>query len=984
MKTLHYTPRSIYVTLSVIMIALVVLLYLALASYQLRAGKQRMLRVAADTFERVGREAVAAIEGELRPARTTAALLADTALLTAPDQPSRLAQLPLLAGALSANPSLSAVYGGSENGSFLLLRRLDSPALRELMKSPDRAAFVLQSVNRDRPVIQGRHDFLDADLRLLEARERPDYVFEPRGRPWFKQAQAAEPGGAVVQTAPYLFYTTREVGLTLASARGGAVAGVDVSLQALSAMLARQRITPSAELMIVDARGAVLAYPRSLPPSSAPQVGESRLVTVDELSVPVLSALWRRASSGQARAADEPLLNVADRDWVVRLEPLVTAGGPPLTLAIAAPSDELLADAIHSRNLSVLITAGMVLLMLPLVHWAANLVSRPLEQLAHEAEAIRRFDFGGPDPARSRIREVDRLALAMTGMKHTLSRFMEISSALSAERQFDTLLQRILSETISVAGATGGALHLVSADGQRLEPTGVRLRGAQGEPASLIEWQLDEPDSPSAAVQAVRQDRMVSLDLHWENPAHLARYSAIFMGLNTTSLRLVALPLKNRQNEVVGTLSLSFLPDTADHPQDLSPSRKAFIEALAGPAAVAIDNQLLLRARKELLESFIQLVAGAIDAKSPYTGAHCQRVPELTKMLARAACDASEGPFADFRLDDDAWEALHIAAWLHDCGKVTTPEFVVDKATKLETIYDRIHEVRMRFELLKREAQLARYEALLPADVLEQVRQELAPLLAQLDEEFAFIAACNEGGETMTEAQLARLREIGARTWTRTLDDRLGLSGDELKRKAGRPVAALPVQEPLLADKPEHVLPRPERERPPEANPLGFRLQVPEHLYNRGELYNLSVTRGTLTEEERYKINDHIVQTIKMLNELPLPRHLRSVPEIAGGHHEKMDGSGYPRGLTRDQMSVPARMMAVADVFEALTADDRPYKKGKLLSEALEIMAAMRREQHLDGELFELFLRSGVCRDYAQRFLHPEQIDVDELEPYLS
>ena len=192
------------------------------------------------------------------------------------------------------------------------------------------------------------------------------------------------------------------------------------------------------------------------------------------------------------------------------------------------------------------------------------------------------------------------------------------------------------------------------------------------------------------------------------------------------------------------------------------------------------------------------------------------------------------------------------------------------------------------------------------------------------------------------------------------------------------------MQERLLADKPEHVLPRPERERLPAQNPLGFKLQEPEHLYNRGELHNLSIARGTLTEEERYKINDHIVQTIKMLNELPFPRHLRAVPEIAGGHHEKMDGSGYPRGLRREQMSVEARMMAIADVFEALTADDRPYKKGKSLSEAMQIMARMRREQHIDPDLFELFLRSGACLDYARRFMHPEQIDALDIEAFLS
>ncbi len=170
----------------------------------------------------------------------------------------------------------------------------------------------------------------------------------------------------------------------------------------------------------------------------------------------------------------------------------------------------------------------------------------------------------------------------------------------------------------------------------------------------------------------------------------------------------------------------------------------------------------------------------------------------------------------------------------------------------------------------------------------------------------------------------------------------------------------------------------------PADNPWGFKLQVPEHQYNRGELHNLAIARGTLTEEERYVINHHIVQTIIMLSQLPFPKHLKSVPEIAGGHHEKMDGTGYPKRLSAGDMSPVARMMAIADIFEALTAADRPYKKAKKLSEALKIMSFMKRDRHVDPELFDLFLTSGVFRRYAERFLRPDQIDEVDIAPYLG
>ncbi|MCE4554568.1 HD domain-containing phosphohydrolase [Roseateles cellulosilyticus] len=977
----HLKPKTLYITLGTLMVGLVALVYGVLLLHELSRSDALMLQQAGAAARRIGREAAAVVEAELRPARVSVGLLAGGPLVRAGSEAERMATMPQLVALLRGNASVSAVYVGTSGGSFMLLRRLDDAAARARMDAPAEAAFALQSVEREGVATpRGSYRFYDAGLREIQHRERPDYVFDPRTRPWYELAQRAGDGRSV-QSEPYLFFTTREPGVTLAEAHGGNVVGADVSLSALGAMLKRPQISRSAELLIATAGGELLAEagqgrdPLSGAVRRLPKVGES--------ASPLMRALWARRD-GQGALA--PVQEVGGREWVVHALPLAAVSDPgvvagaPLTLLMASPRDELQAFQIQSRRHGFYISLGLMLLLLPLVHVLANRVSRPLRELARQAEAIHHFEFGGPDPRGSLIREVDRLAVSMTAMKHSLRHFLDISTALSAERDFDKLLDLILRETIAVSGASGGAVHLLSDDGAQLRPAATRLLGQSAPRAGMV-WDVGAADSLGAPAQALRADAPVEVDLSWSDPAHLKAYEPLFAGLSAARMRLLSLPLKNRLSETIGTLTLSFpLPDQGTA-QSLGGARVAFVRALSGTAALAIDNQLLLRARKELLESFIQLVAGAIDAKSPYTGGHCLRVPELTRMLAQAACDATSGPFASFAMNEEEWEALHIASWLHDCGKVTTPEYVVDKATKLETRYNRIHEIRTRFEVLKRDVLIERLEAQLGAAGSALARAEAAPAQAALDDEFAFVAECNLGGESLGTERLARLREIGMRRWQRTLDDSLGLSPDELGRLR-RPRPVLPAQELLLADKPEHVLPRPAGETLPEDNRWGFRIGQPEHLYHQGELHNLTVSRGTLTEEERYKINEHIVQTIKMLEELPFPRHLKSVPEIAGGHHERMDGRGYPRQLRGEQMSLQARMMAIADVFEALTASDRPYKAGKLLSEALTLMQRMAREGHLDPELFDLFLQSGVCLAYAQRFMAAGQIDVAEVTAY--
>jgi HD-GYP domain-containing protein (c-di-GMP phosphodiesterase class II) len=384
------------------------------------------------------------------------------------------------------------------------------------------------------------------------------------------------------------------------------------------------------------------------------------------------------------------------------------------------------------------------------------------------------------------------------------------------------------------------------------------------------------------------------------------------------SKSFLTVPMRSHEHETIGVLQLINAQDPrSGEIVAFSASDQRLAESLASQAAIALSNRMLINQLEELFESFINLINSAIDEKSPYTGGHCQRVPVLTMLLAEAVNDTREGPLADFHMTEKDRYELKIAGLLHDCGKVTTPVHVVDKATKLETIYDRIHLIDTRFEVLKRDLEiLALKGGLDPIQIQRRLRE--------LEDDRKFLHACNIGSEKMKEDDIARVQRIAAYRWR-------DLNGHE-------------------------------------ANFL-----------SEDEVKNLTIRAGTLTQEERKIINHHIVATIKMLEALPWPTHLTNVPEYAGGHHERMDGKGYPRGLKREQMSVQARCMGIADIFEALTARDRPYKKGKTLSESLEILGRMKLNQHIDPDLFDVFVRQKVYRRYAEMFLEKEQIDeVDE------
>ena len=569
--------------------------------------------------------------------------------------------------------------------------------------------------------------------------------------------------------------------------------------------------------------------------------------------------------------------------------------------------------------------------------------------------------------------------------REQLASLVENGLLLASERDRDKLLRHILMAGKRICNADAATLYL------KTESGGLRfaLRSRSDDLPSieipLIDPHTGRPDERHVCTHVALNNRSVLIDdVYTESRFDLSgtRHFDLESGYRTVSM--LAVPMAPRGGEVIGVLQ--FINATDRHSGEVvafSRQDASFVEALAAQAAVALENHQLMAAQNNLIDAMVRILAGAIDAKSAHTGGHCERVPQLAMMLAEEACRVDSGPLADFRFASaDEWREFRIGAWLHDCGKVTTPEHIVEKATKLEVIHNRIHEVRLRFEILRRDAEIARLQARLDGVDAATADALFAASVRELEDDFAFVANCNIGGETMADGAVERLHAIAGRTWTRHFDDRLGLSNEELARVELLPAQPLPARELLLADKPHHLIPRPAS---PGLDPAyGFRMNVPQHLYNQGELYNLCVSRGTLTAEDRYKINEHIMQTIVMLEQLPLPKNLRRVPEYAGTHHETLRGSGYPRGLSREQLSVPARIMAIADIFEALTACDRPYKKAKTLSESISILAHLKDNDHLDPDLFDLFLSTGLYRRYGERYLKPEQMDEIDIAAYIG
>ncbi len=749
------------------------------------------------------------------------------------------AQLEIFTSVLAQNPLYYGLYVGRSDGSFYEVINLETSAYaRKILRARPSDRWVVITVETGAQGAIREFQYLDENLQPRASRtEATD--FDVTSRPWYQGAMKSD---AIVRTDAYYFAQLGVPGRTLSRqiAGTGTVVAIDMTLSSISAMLRQNAIAEQGEIYIFSADGSVIASSLEDPGSAypLPKPGLAPTVTDSEEDISdtpessdrrgTVSSFGEIKEGATRKVPLDVLVQLAadprkygqlveSREeaikWLIYVAPAGGASPNPLYVGILAPLDKVMAPYLQKVKLSIGITAGLLLLLLPLSWAFASPISRPVRQLARENDKVRRREYGEVERVPSRVKELDELSESMVNM---------VSSIQAHEL-----------------------------------------------------------------------------------------------------------------------------------------------------------------AQRRLMDSFIELIAQAIDDKSAYTGGHCERVPELAMMLAQRASESDLPAFRDFHLaTEDQWREYRIAAWLHDCGKITTPEHIVDKGSKLEVIYNRIHEIRMRFEVLWRDAEINYLKAVQEDPAAESgLKATLLKRQRKLVADFNFVAECNVGGEYLDPEKQRHLHQIASTTWMRHFDDRIGLSPLE-ELRTPQEEQELPVPESLLSDKPWHII---ERERSTDyPAELGINMDIPEHLYNQGEIYNLSISRGTLTDEDRFKINEHMISTIKMLESLPFPPELKNVPRYASTHHETMKGTGYPRKLPGAQLSIPERILAVADIFEALTASDRPYKKAKKVSEALDILHQMALDNHIDRNCFDLFVREKVYLQYAREFLDPEQLDEVDIDKYFQ
>ncbi len=518
----------------------------------------------------------------------------------------------------------------------------------------------------------------------------------------------------------------------------------------------------------------------------------------------------------------------------------------------------------------------------------------------------------------------------------------EIGIALSGQKNLGHLLEKILEAAKRIVNADAGTIYLLDAtqcalrfEIVRTDTLNIAIGGERGTPMDFGLVPLYDaaglPNHAMVVSHAVLSRQTVNIeDAYVSDEFDFSGTRAFDIKNDYRSRSFLTVPMMNHEQDVIGVLQLINAQDEASGLiVSFSADDQQLVESLASQAAIALTNFRLVKQNEELFESFIYLINKAIDDKSPYTAGHCERVPVLTMMLAEAVSRTTQGPLSSFVMSDADRHELKMAGLLHDCGKITTPVHVVDKPTKLHTLFDRIELLDTRFEILRRDAEINMLKVQLASGGGDQVerRAQYQAYLQQLHCDQEFLRCCNQGVEKMSQADRLRVVQIAQYSWC----------DSEGRRRAF-----------LSAD----------------------------------EVENLNIPFGTLTASERGIINRHVELSIKMLEALPWPKYLKNVPEYVGGHHERMDGKGYPRGLMGNQMPLQARILAIADIFEALTAIDRPYKEGKSLTESITILAKMKLGGHIDPDVFDVFIREKIYLEYCQKFfpeLSIEDIDLSHI-----
>nr|WP_154138760.1 HD domain-containing phosphohydrolase [Vibrio metoecus] len=926
---------------------------------------------------------------------------------------------------LRHNPLFYSIYYGKENEDFYQIIKLDSFAnIRQSMNASEDERWVVVNIHGYGDKRTRMTHYFNEQLVLTRSMSEPSGYF-PTQRPWYVMAKANE----VNKTEPYLFQHLKVTGQTYSMMSKDAVIGIDIVLSSMASKLGVEALglghKKDIEAYLINREGEIIASNRHqlFKNSELPEVTPLPLSPAQQQLVNQAGSLkvsnqtdwfpYDFANAGEPQGYTIDLLNMVAQMTGLKLEYMNGFNIDDLSQRFQQGDLDILNGVSVESNEHVLFSAPLVSDRPALLkeqnraEWPEIVgVVRGQQWHIQATPQVKWVEFDDINQAVEAFRSgvVDGIyntywvlnSLNLTGVQRKteiqiLDNLPQIPIALAMKSENVELLKLINQAFASITPEQHTWLQNKWFSRQSIVSRWV--------PYSVLYEASQQPAYqgrmlPITVLDKKRYLYVVPVSNQQEYFAVLIPQQLVteqvltqlWKSLSiTVGVMLILLPIAWWFGTPIVKPIIQLIHETNkikrrefDDVQWVDSQIKEISELSTAMTDMVKEIIRHEKAQEEFVEAFIQLIAGAIDDKSSYTAGHCNRVPELGMMLAKAVEEAGDGKFKDFRFADaKEWREFRIAAWLHDCGKITTPEHIVDKGSKLEANYNRIHEIRTRFEVLWRDAQIEALQSQLNGTSKVQAEEACKQRQEKLQEEFAFIANANVGSEFMSEESLLRIREIAAQTWVRHFDDRLGLSPVEEMNKPAS-TATLPTTEQLLMDRPEHVI---HRERAVNFDPkFGIKIDVPEHLYNLGEIYNLSIRAGTLTAEDRYKINEHMISGIKMLESLPFPKELSRVPRYASTHHETLKGTGYPRKLSAEELSIPERILVIADIFEALTASDRPYKKAKPLSVAVDIMYKMACDQHIDKDLFLLFLKQGVHLEYARIFLPEKQIDEVNIE----
>lgn len=939
---------------------------------------------------------------------------------------------------LQIKTNVYAIYFAQENGDFYeVVNMQGNPQLFQTYSAPEQTTWTVITIIKN----QQQLAFLDRKLNLID-KNITEKKYDPRVRPWYIKAKKSK---GVISTSPYLFSNLNQAGITYATKldNQGGVLALDYTMEQLNQILALQKVDEKSEIFIVNHNGKTLAS-SSFMKGKAPEISE---ITAVEQKIsfsqkeqayiqnnPTLRVSneddwvpFDFQDGGEPHGYSIDLLKLLSIKIGLKLQ--FINGYQWTEIMTMFQKREL--DIVHSL-IKTKAREKIGLFSKPIFSFKNYFIVPKSSQDIESFNDIKDktvvvikgwltqsfIQDNHPEISLLVVDNVEDAFLALSNAKadvliDTKESFSYLTQKLYIEnlklsawcKEFDNnqinsiylmvhnddpILLSILNKTLSTLtpseqqnlhkkwfGKSNDKVLSNILDSELLEVV------LDKKTEYVVEYSKDGNRYFAMVMHLVDQNSYLGIKIDADALFKPYRENIEYSFFIAFSLLLLSLPIifigtsfiikpikaLIRENEKIKHRKFHQVRNIETYISEFGDLSDSFVSMSHSIQAYEKDQE-------KLLDSIIKLIAEAIDAKSHYTGGHCERVPEIAQLLLDEANRSNEGVFKNFSFTSkEELKEFEIGAWLHDCGKVTTPEYVVDKSTKLETIYNRIHEIRMRFEVLWRDAEIAYLKREISLNNLHEKQEDLR-------NDFEFIAGTNIGGEFMDKGKQERIKKIAIQEWQRNFDDRLGLGEVERSRYEEMATGTLPVLEKLLSDKVHHIVKR-ENFNQQTYDEEGFKVTVPEHLYNYGEIYNLCIAKGTLSPEERYKINEHVIMSIKMLEKIPFPEHLRNIPEYAGTHHETLIGTGYPRKLTKEELSIPARIMAIADIFEALTASDRPYKKAKTLTDSIKIMSFMAKDQHIDTDLFNLFLKSGVYQVYAQQYLKPEQIDSVDIDNYL-